>query len=237
VGADQWIRLDNVTFQRTPGTTIVGTECIDPTGGSGDQRLAGTAGDLRDSSMTPDAVMTGSTTNTSTGMDSGLSPALDMWLSYWVVDGFRPVGDWLAGPSWAATATDTRRRTARPLERLDLTHAVSASVRFASTLHADAGSTALVQVSRDGATWETVAVVAPSDGAAQIDVDLDAWRGTAVFVRFAFDGVARDDGAPADSWRIEDIGLDVVIDVQARRTPADTPSRPTTAPPQAMRDR
>jgi hypothetical protein len=209
VGADQWLRLDNVTFQRTPGTTIVGTECIEPIGGGNDQRLAGTAGDLRDSGMTPGAVMTGSTTNTSTGMDSGLSPALDMWLSYWVVDGFRPVGDWLAGPSWAATATDTRPRTLRPLERLDLTHAVSASVRFVSTLRADSGSTALVQVSRDGATWETVAVVAPSDGAAPVDVDLGGWRGTAVFVRFALDGVAPDDGATSDTWRIEDIGVDV----------------------------
>lgn len=30
VGADQWIRLDNVSMQRTPADAIVGTECIEP---------------------------------------------------------------------------------------------------------------------------------------------------------------------------------------------------------------
>jgi Tol biopolymer transport system component len=32
VGVEQWIRLDNVTLQRTPGATILGTECIEPAG-------------------------------------------------------------------------------------------------------------------------------------------------------------------------------------------------------------
>jgi len=30
VGAESWIRLDNVTFQRTPSRAIVGTECVEP---------------------------------------------------------------------------------------------------------------------------------------------------------------------------------------------------------------
>ena len=30
VGADQWIRFDNATFRRTPGTLIGGTECVEP---------------------------------------------------------------------------------------------------------------------------------------------------------------------------------------------------------------
>jgi hypothetical protein len=30
VGLDQWIRLDNVSLRQTPGTTIVGTECLEP---------------------------------------------------------------------------------------------------------------------------------------------------------------------------------------------------------------
>ncbi len=34
VGAEQWIRLDNATFRRTPGTPTVGTECIEPGGGA-----------------------------------------------------------------------------------------------------------------------------------------------------------------------------------------------------------
>ncbi len=33
VGADQWIRLDNVTFKRTPSAMIVGTECVEPGAG------------------------------------------------------------------------------------------------------------------------------------------------------------------------------------------------------------
>jgi hypothetical protein len=30
VGAESWVQLDNVTLQRTPGTTIAGTECVEP---------------------------------------------------------------------------------------------------------------------------------------------------------------------------------------------------------------
>jgi Tol biopolymer transport system component len=33
VGVDQWIRLDNVSLQRTPGATILGTECLEPGAG------------------------------------------------------------------------------------------------------------------------------------------------------------------------------------------------------------
>jgi hypothetical protein len=32
VGTDQWIRLDNVSVQRTPGTAPMGTECLEPAG-------------------------------------------------------------------------------------------------------------------------------------------------------------------------------------------------------------
>jgi Tol biopolymer transport system component len=34
VGVDQWIRLDNVSLQRTPGAAILGTECLEPGAGS-----------------------------------------------------------------------------------------------------------------------------------------------------------------------------------------------------------
>ena len=34
VGADQWIRLDNVALQQTPGANILGTECLEPDAGS-----------------------------------------------------------------------------------------------------------------------------------------------------------------------------------------------------------
>ena len=40
-GADQWIRLDNVSFRRTPNASIVGTECLEP--GSGLAPAAGPA--------------------------------------------------------------------------------------------------------------------------------------------------------------------------------------------------
>lgn len=34
IGLAQWIQLDDVTFRQTPGTSVVGTECIEPTVGS-----------------------------------------------------------------------------------------------------------------------------------------------------------------------------------------------------------
>jgi hypothetical protein len=30
VGAEPWIRLDNVMLQRTPGAATMGTECLEP---------------------------------------------------------------------------------------------------------------------------------------------------------------------------------------------------------------
>ena len=30
VGLQEWTRVDNVTFRRTPGTAIAGTECVEP---------------------------------------------------------------------------------------------------------------------------------------------------------------------------------------------------------------
>ena len=47
VGPDQWIRLDNATFRRTPGTAIAGTDCVEPATPAllpGDASLAPTAG-------------------------------------------------------------------------------------------------------------------------------------------------------------------------------------------------
>jgi hypothetical protein len=58
-GAEQWIRLDNVTFRATPGTVISGTECVEPAGaiaaGAGPPASAGGADGLASTDRVPAA--------------------------------------------------------------------------------------------------------------------------------------------------------------------------------------
>jgi len=87
---------------------------------------------------------------------------------------------------------------------IDLTGATSATLTFESWLTSRASS-AEVQVSLDGVTWETVATLSPSDGWTTVNVDLDAFVGRQIYVRFIFDAVAPALGVAPDVWRIQGI--------------------------------
>ena len=65
-----------------------------------------------------------------------------------------------------------------------------------------------MQVSEDGITWRTVAVVPPASGWTTIDVDLSESAGRKVYLRFVFDAVAPATGTHADSWRIDNVVID-----------------------------
>jgi hypothetical protein len=213
VGADQWIRLDNVTLQRTPGATIVGTECLEP-GSSpdapSDARLVST------SPMGPVMAILGvieTTFGPRGSQRQTLAPDSAMSrLDYWIVDGFQPVGDWLAGPSWIATADESRNSTLEMSDPLDLALAHSAHLRFDSTLRAGS-STASVEISVEGGPWEAAAAIAPSGTRSAVDIDLSSYLGRVIHLRFVFTP-----SAPSadllDAWRIDDLNFDV--DVAAR---------------------
>jgi len=181
-GLEQWTRLDNVTLARTPNPGVfLGTECFEP--GSSPEPSEGLPPGLKtrpSSGFTPPSGFTSPFGFTSTPGDSG------------------------ADPKWRAAATTTGRAVLGWPAPIDLTGATSATLTFESWLTSRASS-AEVQVSLDGVTWETVATLSPSDGWTTVNVDLDAFVGRQIYVRFIFDAVAPALGVAPDVWRIQGI--------------------------------
>jgi hypothetical protein len=180
IGTEQWIRLDNAALRRTPGTATAGTECVEP----------GTGG-----------VAAGRRTRGPAG--PGRLPPSGDWLSA----GFtRASGD--AGSEWTATATHQRRHALQYGAPIDLTDAISATLTFRSWLSASA-SRAEVQVRGAGGNWQPIHPVIGSDWWTPIAIDLAAYLGQVVDVRFVLFGVAPDDPSVPDTWRIDEIVIDI----------------------------
>jgi hypothetical protein len=91
---------------------------------------------------------------------------------------------------------------------IDLRGASAATLLFESRL-SGGGSGAEVQVSLDGVTWQTVAVVPSSDDWTLLAVDLGAFAGQVVRLRFAFDAVAPVLGQGQDRWFVRGVTVSV----------------------------
>ena len=109
-GPEQWMRLDNVTLQRTPGTAALGTECLEPGGGSAAFPVT-----------EPDGIHTDATGR------GGFVSSADA-----SVDG--------SAPGWQAEAWATGRAILAWANAIDLTQATSARLTFASWLSDGASS-------------------------------------------------------------------------------------------------
>ena len=150
-GADQWIRLDNASFRRTPGTSIVGTECIEPLG-----------------AFAPPV----SSTVASASGDG------------WHGERFARAADG-SSRAWIATASESGRLVLQRAAPLDLTAATGATLLFRSWLSTPA-SWGEVQVRGDDGQWTTVQVIDGSDAWTPIVIDLSAYLGQVIDVRFVF---------------------------------------------------
>jgi len=187
VGNLPWVQLDNVTLARTPSTAIVGTSCTD----EGQAPAAPAALDSSTSSGGSMGLVASALTITgqdgTDGAARGSDPASARTGSTEVVAlGTGPSVWELEGP-------------------IDLTGASGARISFASWLSTSA-STATVQVSTDGgATWVPVTEVAASETWMPIEVDLGAYLGQVIDVRFVLDGSAPVDLAESDVWRLDDV--------------------------------
>jgi len=186
-GTDQWMRLDNVSLQKTPGTAALGTECLEPVLGpaafGGGAATTGTGG----ASITVDG-----TTRTVPALGSG---------------GFtssRDAAGGGTGAGWSAEAGVNGRAVLALVEPVDLTAARSAQLTFNSSLSAGASS-GFAQVSVDGVTWRTVASAPKTGQWTTVGADLGAFVGHRIYLRFVFDRVAPARGASADVWRIGDV--------------------------------
>lgn len=199
VGAEQWTRLDNVTYQRTPGSAIVGTECVEPSGGAPPPpTMVSAVASAAMAAPAPAAV----------ARAGGADPQGDA--PVWKATGHvRLDNAWVATPhGWEAEATVGGRSTLPWEEPVDLTPASSAVLRFQSRLES-AASTAEVQVSVDSVNWTTVHDVLPSASGQEVEVDLSAFVGQVVYVQFVFDAVPPADAAVADAWRVENVEVQV----------------------------
>ena len=161
IGLAQWTRLDDVTFQRTPGSATVGTECLEP---SSSENVPG------ETTLEPATGATG--THAARGPERALAGAVPGAV----------LADEMAGRAG---------ETPMQFDTIDLTNASTATLSFES-----AGAVrALLQVSVDGTTWGTLDAVPESDDWTRMHVDLSAFAGQVVRVRFL----------SAEVWRIRSV--------------------------------
>ncbi len=200
VNTAQWIRLDDVQMRLTPNTPIVGTECIEPPI-AGPPPAPAQAGS-QDAGIQPPV--------------AGKSPAgrteprvggLGEWAASGRFAALETSGGAAHGRTWGAVITESETHTLVWRTPIDLRDASSAMLRFESRLSAGL-STALVEVSRDGLTWVAVGVVPPSDEWMNVAVDLSAFAGDVVFVRFVYAGVAPAQGAAAEAWYLSGVSVE-----------------------------
>jgi hypothetical protein len=182
VGVESWIMLDDVTLQRTPSTATVGTECHEP----GSIVMFNSP-----ASINGIASHAGGAPPVARGPRRQAPGPADTRVQAETLPGRVLAMEPMAGEI-AALSLD---------EIIDLTQATTARLSFQSRLRGS--SSAQVQVSTDGITWATIAVVQPSDATESVMVNLDAFAGLLVQVRF----VMAPDQAPeaVESWQIADV--------------------------------
>ena len=192
VGSEASIRLDNVSLKRTPGTSIIGTECLEP--GSAD--MAGVPPPAFAASGLASPGATGGSPAASEPTTRDV-PTVDGDASGWTAAGFDESGQGV----WTATAGIGESKTLEFASDLDLSSATAAELSFTSTRSGT--GRAEVQVAVDDA-WETVALVAGSDAPMPVQVDLSAYAGRTIRLRLVLIG-----GHPADEWRVGDLTVNV----------------------------
>jgi Zn-dependent metalloprotease len=176
VGLDQWIRVDNASLRRTPGSAIQGTECLEP-------------GEV----LVPASVRAAATVSIPGSPAAALQRDGEDRRDGGRV--FRP-----GTGHWTASADGSGIRELRLQRAVDLRGVTTARLAFASSLTTPSGE-AEVQVSLDGETWTTVARVPPGEAWMEIDVDLSEYAGLRVHVRFLYQPA----GGEAATWRVGNV--------------------------------
>ena len=134
------------------------------------------------------------------------------------------------GTGWRAEAGTTGRAILLWADPVDLRQATNPQLHFASWLSSRA-STGEVQVSADGVTWQTAAVVPPSEAWTELEGDLSPFAGQIVYLRFVFDTVAPAMGVSPDVWRIDDVSVDLSGARSRPRVLLRPPGRPRGSSP------
>jgi hypothetical protein len=93
---------------------------------------------------------------------------------------------------------------------IDLTSATSARLTFQSWLSNRTGSRGEVQVSVDGVHWNPIGLAPASDAWEAVEVDLSAFAGQIIEIRFVLDEATSERNGAPGVWRIADLRVDVV---------------------------
>jgi hypothetical protein len=202
VGAEQWIRLDNVTLRRTPSSEITGIECLEPDTSPDDGTLRTGAWTAPQGLLTPvEESSTADATSVSEPTDApGQARDTIVEIDEWIADGFERSGD-----EWLAVADAIGRpSTLTRAAEVDLTTGSDARLTFESWL-SGADTRARVEVSLDGDTWLQAHAVDASDTWVPVEVDLSAWRGVKLRLRLVLDVAGSDAEVTSAAWRVRGV--------------------------------
>jgi hypothetical protein len=195
------VRLDNVTLQRTPSAVISGTECLEP----GSSVVALSAASGLPASRTRRQLASARSTGP---LDRPEAPGV----------GAAPAGGGAVGlgaealreASWIEQLTDG--------VTVDLTRVGAATLHLESWLSA-AVSRGIVQVSADGVAWDTVHVIGTSEAWTDVAVDLGAYAGEVIQLRFVLDATMPAPGEIRDAWFIRGLRVTTSGVVSSKRPP------------------
>jgi hypothetical protein len=179
VDTAQWILLDDVSLQITPSATLTGTECIEPPPG-----------------VAPGGFRSASTTAERSASTAAQAP-----------QGLLQLPADREGVAWQAVASEAGPQAFLLPSPIDLRESIAPVLQFESQL-SDGESEAFVEVTRDGVNWIRVARIPSSDEWSTIAVDLAAFSGDVVYVRFVYAGAEPVGGAHIDAWAIRAIHID-----------------------------
>ncbi len=169
-----------MSLQRTPGSAIVGTECLEPAEVLTPPFLTagGTASGTTSGGRSGQALVV--TPGAPGGLVVGESQAADPADRSFARLNFDEVAmEWVAGVDAQGTRLLRQRRP------VSLEGQALAALTFVSSVQGGAGL-AEVQVSVDGLTWRTVARIPPDEAWTEVHVDLSEFAGHRVYVQFAY---------------------------------------------------
>jgi len=177
----QWVRVDNASMKKTPGAALLGTGCYEP------------------GAVVPPPNMPPPSEDASLHAAPAGSGAADAGVARWSGSGFSSS---TAAGSDVWSIEGSARPTGALRATLDLRHVTTGTLTFESRFtSASSRAAAVVQVSTDGVTWSTIARVPTSRTWLPMSIDLSAYSGQIVWVRFAFAG------ASGSGWSLRDISV------------------------------
>ena len=194
VDTDQWARIDNVSVKRTPGSAVIGTQCLRGGAGSNSQNSTASVDAAADAGVktAPASSRSGSSSVSARTAQPRTPITLDPTMSgadtgEWLPSGrFAQLPASASGtPVWASSLSGVSGEIDRLTwnKPIDLRNAGSAGLQFMSRRTGDA-ELAEVQVSLDGISWTKLGDVSADESWTQMHVDLSDYLGQVVFIRF-----------------------------------------------------